>query len=85
MLLKQMVKVRSKQYYCIVEEDRKVRVQENRGQKGYRRRGRKGQEEGVRLKGSEAGERGENIIMQQCTTFSYLNLLSSQLVKIPNV
>ena len=27
MLLKQMVKVRSKQYYCIVVEDRKVRVQ----------------------------------------------------------
>lgn len=30
--LKQMVKVRSKQYYCIVVEDRKVRVQEKREQ-----------------------------------------------------
>ena len=26
-----LVKVRSEQYYCIVGEDRKVRVQENRG------------------------------------------------------
>ena len=47
MFLKQMVKVGSKQYYCIVGEDRKVRVQENRGQKGYRRQERKGQGEGV--------------------------------------
>lgn len=72
MLLKQMVKVRSKQYYCIVVEDRKVRVQEKREQEGGEEKGRRREF----LKGVKQGKEEKILLcnnVQHFITFTFIS------------
>ena len=76
MLLKQMMKVRSKQYYFIVGEDRKVRVQGKRGSRGTGGGRGKGRRREF-LKGVKQGKEKKILLCNNVQYFLTLTFIST--------